>query len=409
MPPRSLLSSQPGGCLRAAARGNREEAAGRNTRAGRTNEPAMPRRLGNCQKDFGGTPSWTTIAPKLKHNGLMLLLFETPSGFAVFTSSEVHFHLPNTLKDIWAEFADADRACFVAMPNEFQTFEDKSNAINADTGVDKRLADMIYKWYLPGTKLAVGKPEYKTIIESKLGMTCTHNPIVMEIMWGIQHLMHKLVPEEKAEVAKDDRFPMSRGLKMFLSRYGFDVKPEMVNEQIVATASAFFDCDAVYEKHFEYLAKASVLFKKVSDINFDGWGTLKLATALKVVCFPEEDNFHKVLSEDELLKLKEDAPKYNDIVSKVHCMRIYEKISFAHQVGREKKKLLEFLVKEAKAASEKGKLQGELEQSPDEHLISALKPPYLNELSLPKGLKRSWDSAFEPNVLNKSTSGLSVG
>jgi nucleolar protein 58 len=51
---------------------------------------------------------------------------------------------------------------------EFDTFEDKSSAINADTGVNKRLADMIYKWRLPGMKLAVGKPEYKTIIESKL-------------------------------------------------------------------------------------------------------------------------------------------------------------------------------------------------------------------------------------------------
>ena len=59
-----------------------------------------------------------------------------------------------------------------------------------------------------------------------------HNEIVMEIMWGIQHLMHTLVPLEKAEVAKVDRFPMSQGLKMFLSRYGFDVEPEMVSSMV---------------------------------------------------------------------------------------------------------------------------------------------------------------------------------
>ena len=59
-----------------------------------------------------------------------------------------------------------------------------------------------------------------------------HNEIVMEIMWGIQHLMHTLVPQEKAEVAKDNRFPMSQGLKMFLSRYGFDVEPEMVSSMV---------------------------------------------------------------------------------------------------------------------------------------------------------------------------------
>jgi len=131
----------------------------------------------------------------------------------------------------------------------------------------------------------------------------------------------------------------------------------------------------------------------------------------------------QVLSEDELIKLKEEAPKYKDLVSKPHCIRTYEEISKAHQVRAEKRRLLGFLVKEAKAACEKGKLHGESEQIPQEHvmfanlcrmilpLISALKPPYVHEFPLPKGLKRSWDSAFEPLVQNKSTfcEGLSVG
>ena len=46
--------------------------------------------------------------------------------------------------------------------------------------------------------------------------------------------MRTLVPQEKAEVAKVDRFPRSQGLKMFLSRYGFDVEPEMVSSMIGA-------------------------------------------------------------------------------------------------------------------------------------------------------------------------------
>jgi len=61
----------------------------------------------------------------------------------------------------------------------------------------------------------------------------------MELMWGIQHLMHKFVPEEKVEVAKEDRLPMSQGLKMVLRRYGFDVKPEMVSSVVsIAMLSA---------------------------------------------------------------------------------------------------------------------------------------------------------------------------
>ncbi|XP_025809108.1 myc-associated zinc finger protein-like isoform X2 [Panicum hallii] len=43
--------------------------------------------------------------------------------------------------------------------------------------------------------------------------------------------------------------------------------------------------------------------------------------------------------------------------SLVYCMRTYEKISEAHQVRAEKKRLLGFLVKEAKAACEKDRAQ----------------------------------------------------
>jgi nucleolar protein 58 len=51
---------------------------------------------------------------------------------------------------------------------EFQTFDDKSSAINADTGVNAQLTEMIMKSRKPGEQLLVGKPEYKSIIETCL-------------------------------------------------------------------------------------------------------------------------------------------------------------------------------------------------------------------------------------------------
>jgi nucleolar protein 58 len=51
---------------------------------------------------------------------------------------------------------------------EFQKFDDKSSAINVDTGVNKQLTEMIMKWRRPRQKLVVGKPEYKSIIENTL-------------------------------------------------------------------------------------------------------------------------------------------------------------------------------------------------------------------------------------------------
>lgn len=104
--------------------------------------------------------------------------------------------------------------------------------------------------------MAVGKTEYREIIErnlvsqsslvclclSNLGhqfcfhffqrVPCLFDEIVMEVMWGLQNLMHFLVPKEKKKFRKEDRIPMSLGLKMILNRYGFDFSPEMVSSQV---------------------------------------------------------------------------------------------------------------------------------------------------------------------------------
>ena len=56
---------------------------------------------------------------------------------------------------------------------------------------------------------------------------------VMEAMWGLQNLMHRLVPGEtsQSQLTKEDRLPMSHGLKKVLTRNGFDdVEPEMVSK-----------------------------------------------------------------------------------------------------------------------------------------------------------------------------------
>ena len=64
---------------------------------------------------------------------------------------------------------------------------------------------------------------------------CVHDELVMEVMWGIQHLIRELVPEEKSELSKEDRLPMSQGLKLFLSRCGYDIEPDMVSSVVGVT------------------------------------------------------------------------------------------------------------------------------------------------------------------------------
>ncbi|KAG2572250.1 hypothetical protein PVAP13_7KG163200 [Panicum virgatum] len=128
---------------------------------------------------------------------LISVLFETPSGFAIFNMLEDDLKRPDAMQFIWLR--------------EFREFKDKSCAINQDTGVSGDLTEMIKRWYAPGRKIAVGKAEYKVIIEKRLGIPCLFDDIVMEVMWGLKNLMHFLVPQEKMKLRNAERLPMSQG------------------------------------------------------------------------------------------------------------------------------------------------------------------------------------------------------
>ena len=91
------------------------------------------------------------------------------------------------------------------------------------------------------------------------GIHCLHNEIVMDVMWGMQRHMHRLVPMEKSELPKEDRVPMSQGLQMLLSRHGFHVKPKMVSLP-VAIAFPLVLADALGILHFQTRALSAIFF-----------------------------------------------------------------------------------------------------------------------------------------------------
>uniref|UniRef100_A0A0E0QLR3 Uncharacterized protein n=1 Tax=Oryza rufipogon TaxID=4529 RepID=A0A0E0QLR3_ORYRU len=129
---------------------------------------------------------------------LVWLLFETPSGFAIFSFNSYIFEEENAI-ELWLK--------------QFQKFEDKSAAINCTTGLGKELRDMLKIWCRRGEKLMVGSLEYKEIIEADQelkGVRCLYSDNVMEVMWGIKNLMHILVPEEQKVLTKEERLPITR-------------------------------------------------------------------------------------------------------------------------------------------------------------------------------------------------------
>uniref|UniRef100_A0A0D9WEB5 Uncharacterized protein n=1 Tax=Leersia perrieri TaxID=77586 RepID=A0A0D9WEB5_9ORYZ len=238
---------------------------------------------------------------------------------------------------------------------EFREFKDKSSAINRDTGVSLDPTILIMRWLsCPEQKIAVGKPEHKEIIERSLGVHCLFDEIVMEVTWGLKNLMHFLVPQEKVKLSKQDRLPMSQGLKLLLNRYDFDINPEMVNEEIIRLACLLFDCEYTDVKNTKPLRLAGQCLEEVSGIDSKDWELMKLATALRIVCYPapaqrtraEEGMFKP----DELSKLVRDAHKYEDKIVKEVCLSIHNEMWESRDIIAEKREVLGSLIKEANEA-----------------------------------------------------------
>ncbi|OEL38651.1 hypothetical protein BAE44_0000337, partial [Dichanthelium oligosanthes] len=105
----------------------------------------------------------------------------------------------------------------------------------------------------------------KKIIEENLGISCLFDDAVKELMWGLKNCMRYLVLGEKSELT-EDRLHMSEGMKIVLDRYKLEVEPEMVS------SSPLSPCEHL---------------KKISDIDSQHLGLVKLGTALMILC-----NFH---------------------------------------------------------------------------------------------------------------------
>ncbi|XP_037418785.1 probable nucleolar protein 5-1 [Triticum dicoccoides] len=284
---------------------------------------------------------------------VMLLLFETPSGFAVFNFFATLIEQPNALEKIWTDFTKIEKAKKVVWLRQFQTIQDSSSAINQRTGVNASLTEMIMKYHCPGQRMAVGEPGYKKIIEERLKITCVYDPTVTELVWGIQIRMRQLVPREKSYLNEYLLFPMSQGLQNILSRYDCNyVNRDMLNERILIMAYALFECDSFENEKTGDLHHAASVIKDVSGIDTDAWGLLKIATAVKKIWCPEEASNSCEFSEHEVSRLFNDADKYEVKLDKDACLKVSRQMIAVFHFRNDKKILLKKYVAQALDAYE---------------------------------------------------------
>ncbi|KAI8021682.1 putative nucleolar protein 5-2 [Camellia lanceoleosa] len=236
----------------------------------------------------------------------MLVLFETPAGFALFKVLDEG--KLSKVEDLWNEFSTAESSRQIVKLKAFSKFENTSEALSAATLlIDSKPSKGLRKFlraHCDGETLAVADSKLGNAIKEKLQIECVHNNTVMELMRGVRSQLTELI----SGLAVQDLAPMSLGLSHSLSRYKLKFSPDKVDTMIIQAIGLLDDLDKElntyamrvrewYGWHFPELAKIvqdNILYAKVVKMMGDRTNASKL-------------DFSEILPEEVETELKEAA------------------------------------------------------------------------------------------------------
>ncbi|KAF3619625.1 Nucleolar protein 58 [Capsicum annuum] len=252
----------------------------------------------------------------------MLVLFETPAGFALFKVLDEG--KLSKVEDLSKEFTTSDSAGKVVKLKAFSKFENTSEALSAatlliDSKPSKGLCKFL-KSHCDGETLGVADSKLGNAIKEKLQIECVHNNVVMELMRGLRSQLTELI----SGLATQDFAPMSLGLSHSLSRYKLKFSPDKVDTMIVQAIGLLGDLDKElntyamrvrewYGWHFPELAKIvqdNILYAKAVKLMGDRVNAAKL-------------DFSEILTEDVEAELKEAAMISMGTEDEYHCPESY--------------------------------------------------------------------------------------
>ena len=174
----------------------------------------------------------------------MLLLFETPAGYALF---KVKANKLGEVSDIWKEFQTPESASSIVKLKAFSAFENTTEAVVAasnlvDVGLDKPLKKFLKKNIISKSvsdELAVQDAKLGGVIKDALDIKCVHNDTVMEIFRGVRGQMDNLLTGVEAGAMK----AMQLGLSHSFSRYKMKFSADKVDIMIVQAIGLLDDLD----------------------------------------------------------------------------------------------------------------------------------------------------------------------
>nr|CAD7431059.1 unnamed protein product [Timema monikensis] len=174
----------------------------------------------------------------------MLVLFETPAGYAFFKLLDEK-KLSKT-DDLYHDFETPEAASKIVKLKHFEKFMDTTEALAATTaavegklskGLKKTLKKLIGKDLQD--QLLVADAKLGNAIKDKLNLSCLSNTSVQELMRCIRSQMDGLL----AGLPKKEMAAMALGLAHSLSRYKLKFSPDKIDTMIVQAVCLLDDLD----------------------------------------------------------------------------------------------------------------------------------------------------------------------
>ncbi|XP_065655468.1 nucleolar protein 58 isoform X2 [Hydra vulgaris] len=174
----------------------------------------------------------------------MLVLFETPAGYAIFKL--LNEKKLSQVDDLFKDFETPELASKIVKLKHFKKFEDTTEALSAVTAsiegkMSKSLKKIMKKVASKEMheELAVADAKIGNLIKDKFDINCVCSTAVNELMRGIRTQMNGLI----TGITDKEFTAMSLGLAHSLSRYKLKFSPDKVDTMIVQAISLLDDLD----------------------------------------------------------------------------------------------------------------------------------------------------------------------
>ncbi|KAF3428382.1 hypothetical protein E2986_11640 [Frieseomelitta varia] len=159
----------------------------------------------------------------------MLILFETPAGYAIFKLLDEN--KLTQIENLYHDFETPEAACKVVKLMHFEKFVDTAEALAATTAaVEGKLYKSLKKVIKRHCtklqeQLAVADVKLSNAIKDKLSLSCVSNTAIQELMRCMKSQMDSLL----VGLPKKERTAMALGLAHSLSRYKLKFSPDKID------------------------------------------------------------------------------------------------------------------------------------------------------------------------------------